>query len=359
MSRGFFRPLEIELIRQETREIADRQRKAGRHGEAYPSGPDAGLLRIKTANDWLKSEYGKPQARRLFGDFWFENELCILFADTNRGKSVLAVQIGESLSKAYCIEPFANGADECARVLYIDFELTAQQFANRYSDQKYGNHDFGHYFYRAEFNPAANDPALYSNYHTFVHQAMENAVLQTKPAILIIDNLTCLGGNTGYADSAIALIRDIRKLQVKHNLSVLVLAHTPKRNHLKPITTNDLQGSKMLMNFCDSAFAIGLSHTRPGYCYLKQIKQRSGAQAYGENNVCLGKIIKNMSMLRFEFDGYAQEAEHLQTSKNYEELNGRIEELGRKGQSCRQIAAKLGCSHTHVNRVLQRVKEES
>ena len=91
-------PPEIQLIRRETREFSDRMRKAGRFGEVMPTGWDADLLQTKTADQWLKDESGKPAARMLFGNFWHENELCILFADTNMGKSVLAVQIGRHLA---------------------------------------------------------------------------------------------------------------------------------------------------------------------------------------------------------------------------------------------------------------------
>jgi hypothetical protein len=44
---------------------------------------------------------------------------------------------------------------------------------------------------------------------------------------------------------------------------------------VRPLSANDLQGSKMLINFCDSAFAIGKSSNDKDLRYLKQIKQRS------------------------------------------------------------------------------------
>ena len=64
----------------------------------------------------------------------------------------------------------------------------------------------------------------------------------------------------------------LKKIKNKYGLSLLILAHTPKRDATKGITKNDLSGSKMLMNFCDSAFAIGESFQKNGLRYLKQIK---------------------------------------------------------------------------------------
>ena len=57
----------------------------------------------------------------------------------------------------------------------------------------------------------------------------------------------------------------MKALKSKYGLSILVLAHTPKRDSGKPLGRNDLQGSKMIINFCDSAFAIGESAKNIGW----------------------------------------------------------------------------------------------
>lgn len=51
-------------------------------------------------------------------------------------------------------------------------------------------------------------------------------------------------------------MKQLKTLKNKYDLSLLILAHTPKRDLSKQLTRNDLQGSKMLINFCDSCFAI-------------------------------------------------------------------------------------------------------
>lgn len=57
------------------------------------------FLIIKSANDWIDEAKSKPIPKKIFGPFWYEQELCILFADTNQGKSLLAVQIIDSVTK--------------------------------------------------------------------------------------------------------------------------------------------------------------------------------------------------------------------------------------------------------------------
>ena len=68
----------------------------------------------------------------LFSEFWHEGEICILFADTNVGKSILAVQIGNAISRGVAIKNFKLEAKKQS-VFYLDFELSDKQFQNRYS----------------------------------------------------------------------------------------------------------------------------------------------------------------------------------------------------------------------------------
>lgn len=97
---------------------------------------------------------------------------------------------------------------------------------------------------------------------------------------MVIDNLTYLRNETERAKNALPLMKHLKALKNKFDLSILVLAHTPKRDMTKPITRNDLQGSKMLINFCDSSFAIGESSKDKSLRYLKQIKVRNSEFKY-------------------------------------------------------------------------------
>ena len=72
--------------------------------EQVPKNSDPNLFTILPAQEWLKRANSRPIPKMLFGEFWFESELCILFADTNLGKSILAVQIGDSISRGIPIK---------------------------------------------------------------------------------------------------------------------------------------------------------------------------------------------------------------------------------------------------------------
>ena len=116
-----------------------------------------GLFTIKTGNEWIQEAKNKPVPKMLFGEFWFEGELCILFADSNVGKSILAVQIADSISKKKEITPFKLEAEKHA-VLYLDFELSAKQFENRYSKNYDEHYYFDNGFIRIEQNSDADLP---------------------------------------------------------------------------------------------------------------------------------------------------------------------------------------------------------
>jgi len=312
-----------------------------------------GLFTVKTASRWIEQAKTRPIPQMLFGEFWFEGELCILFADTNLGKSILAVQIGNSISKGEQIRGFKLETPK-QPILYFDFELSDKQFENRYSIKFEQHYNFDNNFIRVEINPDATIPKA-QTFEDYLNHSLERSINETGAKVLIIDNLTYLKNETEKAKDALPLMKHLKALKNKYGLSILALAHTPKRDLSKPITRNDLQGSKMLINFCDSSFSIGESHSDKNLRYLKQIKQRNTEQIYDAENVCVCQIDKPFNFLLFEFVNFGKEWEHLKqhTEKDKENLNEKVSELKQHGRSLREIGAELGISHMKVSRILK------
>jgi RecA-family ATPase len=315
-----------------------------------------GLFTVKTASRWIEQAKTRPIPKMLFGEFWFEGELCILFADTNLGKSILAVQIGNSISKAEQIRGFKLETPK-QPILYFDFELSDKQFENRYSIKFEQHYNFDCNFIRVEINPDATIPET-QTFEDYLNHSLERSIKETGAKVLIIDNLTYLKNETEKAKDALPLMKHLKALKNKYELSILALAHTPKRDLSKPITRNDLQGSKMLINFCDSSFSIGESHSDKNLRYLKQIKQRNTEQIYDAENVCVCQIDKPLNFLLFEFVNYGKESEHLKqhSDKDKEKQNEKVNELRQQGRSLREIATELGISHMKVKRILNENK---
>jgi len=313
-----------------------------------------GLFTVKTASRWIEQAKTRPIPKMLFGEFWFEGELCILFADTNLGKSILAVQIGNSISKGEQIRGFKLETPK-QPILYFDFELSDKQFENRYSIKFEQHYNFDNNFLRVEINPDAVIPEA-QNFEDYLNHSLERSITETGAKVLIIDNITYLKNETEKAKDALPLMKHLKALKNKYGLSILALAHTPKRDLSKPITRNDLQGSKMLINFCDSSFSIGESHSDKNLRYLKQIKQRNTEQIYDAENVCVCQIDKPLNFLLFEFVNFGKEWEHLKqhTEKDKENLNEKVSELKQQGRSLREIGAELGISHQQAKRILDK-----
>ena len=312
-----------------------------------------GLFIVKTAARWIEQAKKRPIPEMLFGEFWHEGEICILFADTNLGKSILSVQIGNSISKCEPIPGF-NLESKKQPILYFDFELSDKQFENRYSIKFEDHYSFDDNFIRVEIDPDAEIPDGIS-FEDFLNTSLDRSIRETGAKVLIIDNLTYLKNETEKAKDALPLMKHLKALKNKYGLSILALAHTPKRDLTKPITRNDLQGSKMLINFCDSSFSIGESHTDKNIRYLKQIKQRNTEQIYDADNVCVCQISKPLNFLQFEFINFGTEREHLRQPNEQDKVsqNTKVNELHQQGRSLREIGSELGISHMKVSRILK------
>lgn len=308
-------------------------------------------LIIKPVNTWIDEAKKRPIPNMLFSQFWYQGELCILFADTNIGKSILAVQIAHSLSIGRCVNGFQNEC-EPMKVLYLDCELSDKQFENRYSKNYQDHFKFHPNFLRAEINSDVDIPKEFKTVEDYLSSTLGESIIKHKTRVVIVDNLTFLKSDNEKAKDALVLMKLLKQITRKHNTSILVLAHTPKRDESKPITKNDLAGSKMLMNFCDSSFAIGSSTLDPSWRYLKQIKQRNTEQVYHGNNVIVCKLQKESNFLEFDFLDYGIEKEHLkQTNYNdFEERDVLMKDLIAQGLSNVKIGKELGLSEGAIRK---------
>jgi hypothetical protein len=326
----------------------------------------AKLFNVRSANQCIEEAKKQPIPKMLFDELWHEGELHILFAESGVGKSILAVQIGDSISKGKAIAEFGMEAKKQI-VLYFDFELTDKQFENRYSNNYEKHYSFDENFKRITISIDAEIPPDKFDEYLFIQ--MEDCIKEYDAKIIIVDNLTWLRTESAEkAKDALPLMKALSNLKKQFGLSILALSHTPKRKLDEPITQNHLSGSKMLMNFIDSASAIGMSHSDKNIRYIKQIKERAKEKKYDSSNVALCQVGKESNFLQFTFLGTGNEFEHLKpdtrSGKN-DELKQSISELMATGLSGYAIAQKLlpdGVNpksfHVKVNRIANIIRDE-
>lgn len=271
----------------------------------------------------------------LYKKLWNEGEICVLFAKSNHGKSILAVQIAEEIARSG------------KKVNYLDYELEAKQFQQRYCNEKTKeNYKFSDNLFRADLSV---DLELDSRGRVkrFFEQIEKLSQLSIK--IFILDNITSLVDKIENGDVILEFMRNLKRLKEKYELSILIVAHTTKKSDTTPLNQDNLAGSKKLMNFVDSAFAIGKSMIEPDVRYIKQLKVRVGKFSYNEDNVLLCRIVKKDNFPHFVECGYAVEKDLLNTKKSIANPDKRglmdaAYSLYKKDYSYRQISKELGVS---------------
>jgi DNA-binding CsgD family transcriptional regulator len=115
----------------------------------------------------------------------------------------------------------------------------------------------------------------------------------------------------------------------------------------------------MLINFCDSAFALGESQQGRSLRYLKQIKARNTEVVYDEDNVCICQIVKHGNKLMMEKLGYGPEEAHLRRLSEEEQLSkaSQAKQMKEEGQSNMEIARMLGVSEGSIRNWLKKEEE--
>lgn len=142
---------------------------------------NVGVMNIKTANRTILEASQKPTPRSLWDCFWYEGELSCLFADSNVGKSILAVQIADRIAQT-------------DNVLYLDFELSEKQFQLRYTNEHGNLYSFPKRLYRVSLDC---DSLLDANFEEAIIGSIEQMALQTGgKSQMKEDKLRVLSGRT-------------------------------------------------------------------------------------------------------------------------------------------------------------------
>lgn len=282
-----------------------------------------GCLVGKTFNQVMDEALAKPIPKALFSTLWYEGENCVLYGDAGCGKTILGVQIAKDIA--------ASGKV----VLYFNFELSDTQLLLRYKNANGEPYKFPPTLIHEEMkrDEFIDEASLMTS--------IEAIIVKTGAKVLFIDNLTyvCLDAEKGA--TAGAFMTKLVYLKKKYGLSVLVIAHTPKRNDYDPITLNDLAGSKKLSNFFDSAIAIGKVVGEPNRRYIKQIKGRVGALTHDASRVMLCEIENTSNFTRFRHFADVAEKTLLSVKEDRQDKRAQALDLYRQGMKIKDIADEI------------------
>lgn len=288
---------------------------------------------------------------KIFGNLWFRGEICVLFSDSNIGKSTLANDIVFGILNGGW-NFFGENSESCTvkeplNVIYYDFETSDNQYIAKYKNMPSVNFsritmDYSDDYYSFDAEDVAG------NIKSMIRDDCHN--------IVVVDNLSAIEGMVvgGFKKIREFIYQLKRIITLTGNTSILLLAHTVKRNQTKPITQNDLLGSKAIINFCDSAFALGASVKGEDVRYIKQIKSRQ-AMKYEE---VAEVYLEPTPYPHFVFGEWNYEEEHLKKntiqnrSRIDEKLGGEIMLQFNLGKSTREIASLTGIPKSTVHRYI-------
>lgn len=312
--------------------------------------------RLRTAAERLEDAKHLPPITPLLGEIWQQGELHVLFADTGLGKSIFAVGLADALSKGKNFLGLENGTAPQI-VLYYDFELSDRQFRKRYSDDSGNSYLFAENFYteNIDFKEFFTEGTP-KNFVDDLFKRIRLDLTTTGAQILIIDNITFLSLQSPTdTDIALGVMRNLDALKREFNLSIFVLAHTPKRNSSLPLSLNDLAGSKMISNFSDSVSAINRSCQDSSYRYLKQVKaSRSAELIYDADNVLICQIVKQDCLLTFKAIDTDSEYQHLPketgSGTDHTETAKKAAQLLENGKTYDEVARELQISKGTISK---------
>lgn len=316
-------------------------------------------LPVRTAAQRIQDAKTQPDILPHADVLFQTNELTIFFGDTGKGKSIFAVSLANAISKGISFLDLENKC-EPLKVLYYDFELSDKQFEKRYTNENNESYVFNDNFFIDNINLSEID--LTNKNILFDEHLIKKITADIKSIdanVLIIDNITFL--STFSAEDgqvAMRLMKQLKELKSEAKISILVLAHTPKKYGLGGISLPDLAGSKHLSNFCDSVTALGTSKKDSNLRYIIQVKpSRTSEIKYDAQNVIVCEIQKMGSFLTLVHRGFSKEEDHLNlnTKEAEEEIIKQAKELQKQGKTIREIGVELKISKSTIGRWLKEV----
>ena len=263
------------------------------------------MLVTRPASDWhLPVRDRKAYSEELFGPLWRVGEVALLFGQRGVGKSILAVQIAESIARGRPILPVPKGKSRrhAEKVLYVDMQRSGAQWSERHTQPSLipgklpTRYQFAKNFDRAgidwtnvDLDAYKRDPVKYALRSIF------NKIEEARAKVVIIDDIL-LGGATVLGRKGIArTMQTLKMWAATEGLSILVLAQgqyhqrkrvgssasSPPYESGAPAGASprgvDVGGVRLrpgggsLFSSADSIFSIQPSAFGPQYRYIKHL----------------------------------------------------------------------------------------
>lgn len=264
--------------------------------DSFSKDEQKNVRQSRRVNDYFANATNFAPPEMLFGEFWWEGELTLFFGAAGTRKSILAMQMADSIARGKGIDGFNMGAKR-QKVLYVDLVLSEKQFQMRYLHPAAENshskhHQFSQNLYRER--PGPEDELC-----KWLRSRVEDEGYKT----IIIDDINALRETCDGTRETLKAMREMRRLAEELEISVLVLAESREPGWNRLVSEADLQRSRALCEAADSVFAIGRHPKIAGTFYLTQTRSRNAPISWNTNNapVCWIERTEDGNLI-FKFD---------------------------------------------------------
>lgn len=291
-----------------------------------------------------------PPLKPLFGDFVPEGALVHFPSRRGCGKSLFCLQLCLAVThrhESFLGEPVKKHGSS----LYLDFEMGEHITQRRaFILKKYAP------LYRDKY---ADDLVIYNTRKSFTDDfsTINDAIQQTRPVLLVIDNLrnALHSANINNGADMASFFSVLNALKEIHGFAIIIVDHFKKHtSNLR--TDSDLQsGSGVKTDLSDADFVLRQSSQDKQWRLLRRVKSRLAEESDQAKLVRL-----NPETLWFELvEEAVNEAEHigLPDIQDKEELKDLAQALRAQGKSYQEIAQALSKPKTTIYRWLG--KEET
>ncbi len=277
------------------------------------------LFETKPANQWLQTEAANKQQTELFRGLWRTGELAVLFAESGAGKSILAMQIAESIARGRpLLRDTETGRHREAEtrfpasahhsvtaslpVLYLDLERSDAQFNARYRcpspipGRLPVKYRFSHQLRRTGYGDLEIPEAFNGNLGRYFLHSLKLTIDAAPEKVIVIDNLSCLDPRASGTAAAVRSMRSLKLLATIRQISILVITHAkPRRYHRSSLVTrhlflNDIALGPHIAEIADSVFALGRSTFGENIRYIKHLESTAAPISHGESNVLVYQL---------------------------------------------------------------------
>jgi len=290
---------------------------------------------LRTAHDRIISgiKAGRPQM--VFDEFWREGELALMFGEAGTGKSLLAMQLADTLAAGGDI-PWFRMDCPAGKTLYVDLSMSDRQFASRHSYRGKRGEDRAWQVSKRLYCDRPGDESELIEW-------LERQIGAEKLKYVVIDDLSSIMRTCDGTRETVAVMRGLRRICGRFGVSILVVmqSEAPKVN--AGVSERDLGRQRSLCRLADSVFGIGHHRTRAGYVYLAQTRSHSSRPIWTVHNSIPAKVTeyRGTAVLHFEMD----------ISEEERKLVKAVCELRRQGLSFREIAIKVNVSKSRAHRL--------